>query len=543
MQRRWWVFGVVASCTGLLGALACGAGNADDFEGSNRPGAGGGSYADAGYNGYPSGSSGGAMSDAASDPALPPEQELESSYESPVATGRFVWVTNPASGRVAYVDATSLEVRTVLAGNGPRYLAAVPSSDADVAVVVNTLSSDATILRAGPGGTIETKTLRIATGANSWAMSHDGRWAIAWTDARLETGASPLQGFQDVTAVDLTPGQERAIRLSVGYRPVALSFSANDAAAYAVTQDGVSVLEFDGPGGPRATRVVPLTDDPLEDPDTRDVSITPDGSWALVRRDGHAQVTVVSLSTGALTTVPLPAPCTDLDLSPDGRLALAALRDLNDIALLPVPAIATSPDVYELLHVDKATVGSIAIAPAASIALAYSNAVQEERITSVGFDTTPAQITTMRLHGAVQSVFPSHTGASAIVVHQPIPGSPGAFSTLSLAPLLPARIQSTKAPITAVALTPSGDRAVVAERSDLPQVYGAYLVRGGNQQVDRYELTSPPAAVGAVVGANRAYVAQEHPEGRLTFIDLDTGLARTLTGFELGARVIDGSQP
>ncbi len=42
--------------------------------------------------------------------------------------------------------------------------------------------------------------------------------------------------------------------------------------------------------------------------------------------------------------------------------------------------------------------------------------------------------------------------------------------------------------------------------------------------------------------AGVAYVAQEHPEGRITFIKLSDGSARTLTGFELGARIVDGSQ-
>jgi hypothetical protein len=61
--------------------------------------------------------------------------------------------------------------------------------------------------------------------------------------------------------------------------------------------------------------------------------------------------------------------------------------------------------------------------------------------------------------------------------------------------------------------------------------------------VDRYDLASPPVAVGVVDGANRAYVAQNHPDGRITFIDLTSGEARTLTGFELAARVVDGSKP
>ena len=39
--------------------------------------------------------------------------------------------------------------------------------------------------------------------------------------------------------------------------------------------------------------------------------------------------------------------------------------------------------------------------------------------------------------------------------------------------------------------------------------------------------------------ALRAFVAQAHPEGRITFVDLDSGAHRTLTGFELGAKVVE----
>ena len=78
---------------------------------------------------------------------LPPEREVESTYKAPVATGHFVWIANPTSGRVAYVDASSLAVKTVEAGNGPTYLAAVPGMD-DAVVVLNTLSNDATLLTA-----------------------------------------------------------------------------------------------------------------------------------------------------------------------------------------------------------------------------------------------------------------------------------------------------------------------------------------------------------------------------------------------------------
>jgi len=444
---------------------------------------------------------------------------------------------------VAYVDATSLEVRTVSAGNGPRHMAPVPSESQDISIVINELSGDATLLRADPDGTISTSSVDIADGANAWAVSSSGRWAIAWTNAASYANPDPVQGFQDVSVVDLSIGAEKATRLSVGYRPVAVSFSADESHAYAITQDGVSVIDLTSPQGPQSAKLVPISKDPFEDPDTRDVSVTPDGAYAFVRRDGQSEVTVVSLVDGELVRVELSGPCTDLDLSPGGDRAIAVIRDTGEVAILPVPGIVSSPEDYEVVPIDAATPGSVVISSEAPVALVFTNAVAEERITKLTFDTAPASAQTLKLHAPVWSVFPSSTGSSAVIVHQPVEGAAGSFSALSLAPTLPAKIVATLAPVSAVALTPSGDRAVIAERDDGTDVFGAYLVRSDNQQVDRYALSSPPIAAGAVVGAKRAYVAQEHPEGRLTFIDLDTGLARTLTGFELAARVIDGSQP
>src|SRR4029077_7852599 len=80
---------------------------------------------------------------------LPPEMKTESDYQSPVATGQFVWTANPTSGRVAYIDAKSFSVQTVQAGDGPTYLAAVPNPNGtgETAIVLNVRSHDATLLR------------------------------------------------------------------------------------------------------------------------------------------------------------------------------------------------------------------------------------------------------------------------------------------------------------------------------------------------------------------------------------------------------------
>jgi hypothetical protein len=60
-------------------------------------------------------------------------------------------------------------------------------------------------------------------------------------------------------------------------------------------------------------------------------------------------------------------------------------------------------------------------------------------------------------------------------------------------------------------------------------------------EVTKVTLASQPISAGIVAGANRGYVAQKHPDGRITFVDFETGEIRTLTGFELASQVVDGS--
>jgi len=483
--------------------------------------------------------SGGATG-SSSGGAPAPEKEVESDYEAPVATGKLVWIANPKSGRVAYVDASSLVVRTVDAGNGPTYLAAVPGQTDDTAIVINVLSEDATLLKV-VGGAITTRTFKVARGANAWAFSSDGRFAIAWADARKVKNAPRTEGFQDLTVIDLVSGAVTV--LAVGYRPVAVGFAAGAPRAHAVTQDGVAIVDL-STSPPRVTKNVPIADNPLEDPGTRDVSVTPSGQLALVRRDGSADVTVLSLETGTRAKVTLSGAVTDLDLTDTGTRAIAVVRDKAQVAILPVPEIFQAPGTFTTVDVTGETIGSVALAPGGASALLYTNASAVERLTVLRLGPPP-DVRTVKLYSPVLAVFVSPDAKHSVVLHDKTSGpngTPGAFSLVPVgAEPLPAKIVATQAPPFAVATT--NDRAVVAERADATKVYGAYLGRMPELMVERYALASPPIAVGVVQGAKRAFVAQEHSEGRITFIDLDTGLARTLTGFELASRVVDGSKP
>ncbi len=512
--------------------LACGQSNDASFaeNGSGPPAAPGGS----------SGTGG-----AAAIPAEPPpEKEVESDYEAPVATGRFVWVANPKSGRIAYVDATTLQVRTVEAGNAPTYVAAVPgpAGSADTTLVLNVLSEDATLLRA-EGNNITSRTFKVAKQVNSLAFSSDGRYAIAWADSRKTPAAPRTEGFQDLTVLDLASGTSTI--LAVGYRPVSVGFAAGQARAHAVTQDGIAIVDLTG--GAHVTKNVAISDTPNEDPGSRDVSVTPDGSIALIRRDGLATITAVALDTAVRTTITLPGPVTDLDLDDKGSRAVAVVRSTSQVAVLPIPGVLTAPAVFTTVTITGETVGSVALSPGGTKGLLFTNASATERVTVLDLATDPPPFRTARLYSPVLAVFSAPDAAHAVVLHDRTvgaggaAGSPGAFSIVPITNAFPAKIVATKAAPTAVAMT--NDRAIIAERDDSTKVFGAYLARMPQLQVERYTLASPPIAVGVVAGAKRAFIAQEHPDGRLTFIDLETGVARTLTGFELSARVVDGSKP
>lgn len=553
------IVALLSACAGsssaslpMGGGSGTGAGNAKGG-GSDIPGGGPGVF---------TGSAGTSGADAAADgPPLPPETELESTYEVPVATGHFIWVANPTSGQVAYVDAATLDVHTVAAGNGPTYVRPIPGAD-DAVVVLNVLSNDATVLRAS-GTTLGTRNVKgIPAGANAVTVSPDGHWAIAWTDATRVTQPLPTEGFQDISVIDVSAGATAAsaVALTVGFRPVSISFAADSTRAFAVTSDGVSIIDLATAATPKVTRNVPLTDNPADDADTRDVTITATGTMAVIRREGAAQVGLVDLATGARTPIPLSGAVTDVDVSDSGDRAVAVVRDTAEVAILPLASGVPAAAAVTHVTIAGETVGSVSLTSDGKTALLYSNSAPFDRMTVLTLSAATPSYHVLKLHAPVLSVFPTADGQSAVVLHAngpppgqastgPDAGAPPALSAanaFSLVPLsgdLPARIQSTPARPLSVALAPTSDRALVTVRDDGQRIFDVYLGFMSTLEVQQISLASPPLAAGIITGAGRGYVAQQHPEGRITFVALDGSEARTLTGFELGAGVVTWGQP
>jgi hypothetical protein len=492
----------------------------------------------AGTSSNPNGSSGGSGGSGGGGPVVvPPEKELEASFLAPVVTGKYVFSANPASGRVAVIDAESYAVRLFNAGFGPTYLSAIPGNRG--AIVINALSHDATLFTlADDEVAIADAKLPVHEDANAWAMSPDGRFAIAWTQTPDDEKLDPTAGSQTISVVDLE--QRRVKKLSVGFHPTQVVVDDASRRAFVVSDDGISVIELGAT--PEVSRLVRVSEDPLELPAARDVSILPDGSYAVVRIEGSSVLRVVDLSReDGLTVYDLGAAIADVDLSRDGKLAVAALPGAGQVVLAPMPPV--SADSFEVVPIEGEIGSSVALSDDSELALLYQNGADNSHLTILDLRADHDRaLRTVDLKGPVRAVFAAPHAESAIVFQKPLAGSKklGLFSGVPTFERRSAKIVGTDATPTALAFDETGRFALVTVGGTGGAVQGVYRVRLGTMQEDFVPLASPPAlaATGIVEQVGRGFVAQQHPEGRITFIDLETAQAHTITGFELAARIL-----
>jgi DNA-binding beta-propeller fold protein YncE len=495
------------------------------------------------------------------DGGAPPPPEVEYELGAPVSSLRYVYVAMTAQDALARIDGVTLEVSSVHVGERPEVVATAPGSD--TAVVLDAVNGAATIVRPASEADYEI-TLRTLPHLNRVDIDPTARYAVAWFDLDKAVrdagglgGVDQIGSFQDVTVLRLPP-EPAAVDLTVGFRPRAVSFDQSGSRAYVVTEDGISVIDLAAAtdGSPTIVAPIPVSTDPFADPDHVEVAVVPTGERAVVREADRAELRIVTLTgagAGQMQTLPLPSAPTDVDLTADGSRAYAVLRESSALAVVSLPAAAEELPAVEIVDLGGAPVGSLSMSGDGRRGVLYTNATEAEQLTVIELDQPGFPHRHFPLQKSVRAVHLAPDGATAVIVHAKAPGAPEdavdfdelidrsfGYSVFDLDQGF-AKLEITTVDPGALAFAPDAPRAyLVLDGGDAEDAVAALQTLELDTGVVRsMRLSSPPDTVGVLPGADLAFVSQRHPLGRVTFVAIDGGTVRTITGFDLNSRIID----
>jgi hypothetical protein len=580
MDRRCTRASLALGLAGVLGAC----GESDSGFGFDTD-AGGISAGDDG------GATGGPGLDDGSGGEPPPEMEDEGDFRVPRASGRFVYSASETTDSVAVIDSVTLAIDVVGVGRGPTVVAPL-TADGAVAVL-DQGSNDVAMLRTDDDGRTTVEIIHSSPGANNLAVSPDGTLLYVYHDVDGPEQLGPGSD-QELTVIDVAMGA--VYEMTVGAHPRDVVFATSSGVAYVVTDDGVNVVPSDLLPTIGKPDLLPVVDDPAVDPATLEIHVAADQGTALARVAGDPRLLVTDLESGQLYTHDLPAPPTDLDVASDGSFAIATLPSLEGSRFVEV-ALPVGPGDVPVVHdVPGEYVGLCHLSPDGSTMLLYttvdpwtaaprgrglagrpdpaaggsggssgtgdpssgdpSTSGGDDGPGAVPPDQDPRQRVTIARRGSgdwaeritlhvdhpVVSVGMAPDGLNAMLVHEMDPeatATPWSYTLLDLSKAFPVKkLQVVEAPPGPVVFTPDGDRSVVLLRDDVAGVRRVDLVDLRTFIVDALGLGSPPEGAGYVEATQKIFVSQEHPTGRITFLDRE-GSVETVTGYRLNDAVKD----
>ncbi len=134
------------------------------------------------------------------------------------------------------------------------------------------------------------------------------------------------------------------------------------------------------------------------------------------------------------------------------------------------------------------------------------------------------------------SVSVAPDGKNAVVLAGTAAGPAPSFAVITLRESRFPRVVGTDVPVMQLAL--SNDAALVTA-SDGKDSHRANIVQLSSLSVSEVALSTKPLAAGVLPSLDLGFVSQAHPDGRVTLFNLSSAQARTITGFELAAEVVD----
>lgn len=275
-----------------------------------------------------------------------------------------------------------------------------------------------------------------------------------------------------------------------------------------------------------------------------DVSVTPNGGYAVARREGTAELLLINLVTDTITTLELPSPVTDLDLLPSGNEAFAVLRDENTLVRLAIPA-GFADETRRMSWPLDVLIGSVTLSKEGRYAMLYSTVDSSNLVI---LDPAQDSFRVVDVKQPVGAVAVAPDEKTALVLHKP-PDKAGTGGTTAATDKVKgytvvrledgfARWQDTRAVPGLFAITPDSTDIFVLLRDDTAPVRVAQRMSLGSFTAADYQLGSPPVFIAALSEkTHKVFVSQDHPEGRISFIDWGTGSVESVTGFALSGRI------
>lgn len=487
-----------------------------------------------------------------SEPYIP-EEEAKVVFEAPRSSRNYVFVANPGLDSVAKIDADTLEITSVETGDRPTVVQTF--KEENLAVVLNEGSAEVTVIRAGDGSDY-VRNLPVPVSMNALVLSPKGDYALVYFDFdkaqedpefRLDEAAPP---FQDVALVKLEEGGEKVFHLTVGFQVLDLEFDDEGQRAFVITRTGISVVELATVRGDKALPPISVAEVDAQDETDREVEVTGDGRFAFVRSAGLEGLNVVDLGDRAITLVSLPTIPTDLDLVPGQSRAVATLRGTHQVAILELPAVLEDPESLRILELsDDFNAGQAELTPDARKAVLFTTVEERPELAVLDLDT--GALAQHLLKKGVQSVAISPESDAAVVFHTKQPGTPTpgepedsflakshAYSIVDLETGY-AKIETLPTKAGEFVFGESSGRLYFLLNDKLADVRQVEVIDLGSFRTRSIRLGSPPEHVGSIPndGVPRIYISQEHPVGRMTFIDEADLEIKTVTGFELNSLI------
>ena len=500
------------------------------------------------------------------------EATIQASLRQPISTDNYVFVLNASAGTLVKINHETLYVDSISVGTNPSILRVVPNSD--TAVILNRGSGTISIVKAS-----ETQdsvvTIPLSQNYTHMELTPNGNYAVCYFDTNDPEVEEYLidQEYNTVSDAKVAIIKLKSIlegetentifEKRVGYRPTELFIKSNSKKAFIACKSEINIIDFENFEQTALLKGIGISNITVHDIPFREVVSTKEGDYIFIRSSKTPKISVIDTTLEISHTIELLGTPTDLDISSDNKRAVAVMREESKVSIIDIPGDITSPDSIQTFDTSGSVAGQVVLPQVKysnlDYALLFTNSIYTEEFSILNLENGAITPVLHVLTKAVKTITISPDGKNAMIIHRPVTSLDNVEETDEFESTINKKYGYTLIDIAELLTT--GDVYSFTKITEVPEsLFGftadstlatvsIYKNSASNKAVNEMHiintssqlfsgsvtLESPPKFIGFLPKANKhiAYIAQEHPAGRITFVDLDSVTVRTATGFEL----------